>query len=275
MPPIETLAPGVTLLPLRTPTLPPATTTNCLIVGERRVAVIEPATPFEDQRRVLDRQIEGKEVVAILLTHHHVDHVGYAPELRERLGAPIYAHPETARRLSFPVDRPIDDGAVVDVGDGTALEAVFTPGHAPGHLVFLETRSRIAYAGDMVAGTGTILIDPSDGGHMGRYLASLERLRSVGASILVPAHGPVLGDPEVIVEEYVLHRRMREGKVLAAIGQGAKVGEVLAGAYDDTPKLLWPIAARSLEAHIELLVEEGRVSREGDYVRPVAARTRS
>ncbi|MBI2893261.1 MAG: MBL fold metallo-hydrolase [Deltaproteobacteria bacterium] len=272
---METLASGVLLVPLRTPTLPPATATNCLIVGERRVAVIEPATPFDDQRRVLDGQLEGKEVVAILLTHHHADHVGYAPELRERIRAPILAHRETARRLPFPVDRPIDDGAVVEVGDGLALEAFFTPGHAPGHLVFLERRSRIAYAGDMVAGTGTVLIDPRDGGHMGQYLASLERLRSIGASMLVPAHGPVLRDPEAIVEQYVLHRRMREGKVLAAIGRGATLGEVLRGAYDDTPKLLWPLALRSLEAHLELLVEEGRVLREGDYVRPVAVRTRS
>lgn len=237
--------------------------------------MIEPATPFDDQRRLLDRELRGKEVRAILVTHHHADHVGYAAELRERSGAPIYAHPETARRLSMPVDRPIDDGAVIEIGDGMAIEAVFTPGHAPGHLSYLERRSRLLYAGDMVAGEGTVLIDPSDGGHMGKYLASLERLRSVGPSMIVPAHGPVPRDPAAVIDVYVQHRRMRESKVFRAIGQGMALGEILAAAYDDTPKLLWPIALRSLEAHLELLVEEGRVVREGDYVRPVAVRTRS
>jgi glyoxylase-like metal-dependent hydrolase (beta-lactamase superfamily II) len=263
------VAPAVRCVPLRTPTLPPATHTNCLIVGERRVAVIEPASPYPDQQRRLDQELDrhGGQVVAILLTHHHADHVGYAAALRDRLGVPLCAHRETAERVDFPIDRLLEDGEILDLGDGIEIEAVFTPGHAPGHLVYLERRSRIAHAGDMVAGEGTILIDPSDGGDMREYLASLERLGALGVRALVPAHGPVLEDPGAVVQHYIAHRLMRERKVLDAIGgEGAMVGEVLAKAYDDTPMLLWPLAARSLEAHLSKLVAEGRVKREGERV---------
>ena len=65
------LADGVRVLGLRTPTLPPATATNTLVVGRRRLAVIEPATPYDEERRSLDALLErlvaaGGEVVAIL-----------------------------------------------------------------------------------------------------------------------------------------------------------------------------------------------------------------
>lgn len=267
-PPVD-VAPAVRCVPLRTPTLPPATHTNCLLVGQKRVAVIEPASPYPDQQGRLDRELErhGGQVVAILLTHHHADHVGYAAALRDRLGAPLCAHRETARRVDFPIDRLLEDGEVLDLGHGVQIEAVFTPGHAPGHLVYLERGSRIAYAGDMVAGEGTILVDPSDGGDMREYLASLERLGALGARALVPSHGEVLEDPGAVVEHFIAHRMMRERKVLGAIGQGgALVSEVLARAYDDTPMLLWPLAARALEAHLLKLVREGKVRRDGERV---------
>lgn len=143
------IAAGVRLLALRTPTLPPATATNTLVVGRRRVAVIEPATPFADEQAALEAllralQRAGAEVAAILLTHHHVDHVGHAAALRERTGAPIHAHPATAARLDFAVDVEMEDGAQVELGEGFALTAMHTPGHAPGHLVFFERNTGLA-----------------------------------------------------------------------------------------------------------------------------------
>ncbi|MCA9693299.1 MAG: MBL fold metallo-hydrolase [Nannocystaceae bacterium] len=259
------LADGITLLPLHTPTLPPATATNTLVIGRRRVVVIEPATPYPDERRKLDAVIDarlaaGGELVAILLTHHHADHVGYARDLAERTGAPVCAHPETAARLALPVDRTLADGEVIELDEELTVTALFTPGHAPGHLVYLERRTGIAHAGDMVAGVGTILIDPEDGGDMIAYLASLERLGACGASALVPAHGPVIDAPAACVRQYVDHRLARERRVLAALDGGPRPFEdVLARAYGDTPPSLWPLAARSLRAHLDKLEREGVV----------------
>ena len=266
---LREIAAGVRLLALRTPTLPPATATNTLVVGHRRLAVIEPATPYADEQAALDELLDalvgaGAEVAAILLTHHHQDHTGFATALRERTGAPIHAHALTAARLDFPVDVLIADGQEVALDDGFSLVAMHTPGHAPGHLVFCERRTGLAYAGDLVAGTGTILIDPEDDGDMIAYLASLERVAAAQPVALVPAHGPVLDDPQACLRRYRAHRLMREERVLAAIPAAWRaVSAVLADAYSDTPTALWPLAARSLEAHLRKLEVEGRVRRSG------------
>jgi ribonuclease/clavin/mitogillin len=135
---------------------------------------------------------------------------------------------------------------------------LFTPGHAPGHLAFLDERSGAVIAGDLVAGLGTILIDPSEG-HMATYLASLERLLALGVGALLPAHGPVIADGPAKLREYLAHRRMREERVAAALAPAAQpLAALCAVAYADTPAPLWPIAVRSLEAHLIKLAEDGR-----------------
>ena len=262
------------VLALRTPTLPPATTTNTMVMWGEAVAVVEPATPHpEEQRRLLDvldrLAAEGRAVAAILLTHHHADHVGFARRLRDRTGAPIAAHRATAERLPFAVDRMLDDGAVLDLGGGAALVAVHTPGHAPGHLLFHDPAGRVGYAGDLVAGEGTILIDPDDGGDMAAYLASLDRARALDLSRLVPAHGPALTAPRVVFDHYRDHRAMREARVLAALGDHPRgPSDLVPQVYDDVPKALYPLAEKSLRAHLDKLVAEGRVEvRRGRYRR--------
>ena len=136
--------------------------------------------------------------------------------------------------------------------------AVFTPGHAEGHLCFEVGAATIA--GDMVAGVGTILIDPSEG-DMALYLASLERLLARPAAMLLPAHGPAIPDGPAKLREYLAHRRMREDRVVAALparSTGATLDELVAQAYSDTPRALWPLAERSLRAHLDKLVRDGR-----------------
>lgn len=273
---LQVLDAGVQRAPLRTPTLPPADATNTLIVGTRRLAVVEPATPHADEQAALDamlaeRAASGSEVVAVLVTHHHGDHTGYAFALARRLGAPIFAHALTAARLDFPVDVTLADDDRLELGDGYVLRALFTPGHAPGHLVFHEERTGIAYAGDLVAGQGTILIDPADGGDMSAYLDSLARVARVAPTALVPSHGPVIAAPQECLARYITHRRQREARVLAAVHAGARrLPELLAGAYSDTPREIWWLAERSLEAHLVKLAAEGRIHREDGLVTPTS-----
>lgn len=273
---IEVLHETVVRIALRTPTLPPATTTNTLVVGASRLAIVEPATPYDDERRALDQALEalaaaGRRPALILLTHHHADHVGDVERLRQAWGIPVRAHPETAARLRIAIDEPLADGDEIDLGEGVRIGATFTPGHAPGHLVYREASTGIAYAGDMVAGEGTILVDPHDGGDMAAYLQSLRRMEALAASRLVPSHGPVIDDPPALLQHYVRHRLAREAKVITAIeATDGTTAAVLAHAYDDTPRMLWPLAERSLQAHVNKLVAEGRAVRSGDRI--VAAR---
>jgi len=269
---VDVLHEGAFRLALRTPTLPPATSTNTLVVGGSRLAVIEPATPHDDERAVLEGFLDelaaaGRTVAAIFVTHHHPDHTGYVEGLRQRHSAPVHAHAATAARVAFAVDVELGDGQAVDLGEGYAVRAVFTPGHAPGHHVYVEAKTGISHAGDLVAGEGTILIDPEDDGDMAAYLDSLRTLRAQAPGAVVPAHGRILDDVAAVVDHYVAHRLQREAKVLAGIGEApTDFDDVLASAYDDTPRMLWPLAARSLEAHLRKLAQEGRIERHGTMV---------
>lgn len=267
---------GIRQLPLRSPTLPPATHTNAYVLGHDRVLVVDPA-PYElsERERLLSLLEQlGKEVHGIFLTHHHRDHVGAANWLRRQIGAPVLAHPLTASLIEdrIRVDQLIEEGDRIDLGsDRTGqsfqLEALHTPGHAAGHLVLDDLRpgGRSLIAGDMVAAIGTIIVDPSEG-DMGEYIRQLRRLRALPQKIIFPAHGPPVLNGHGKLDQYVHHRLMREEKVIAALEAKAPAtaAELLPIAYDDTPEKIWPLAERSCLAHLLKLVEEGRVHRRGD-----------
>jgi endoribonuclease LACTB2 len=268
------LGDAVRVLPLLTPTLPPATHTNACLVGlpGGEAIVIEPATPHEAERAQLlawlrHHQSLGARIVAIALTHHHVDHVGAADWLRGQLGVPLLAHALTRSRLEgeIAIDRTIEDGEILRlVGPRPlSLEVLHTPGHAPGHVCFWEPVSRTLIAGDMVAGTGTILVEPTDG-DVGLYLASLARLAALEPQTIVPAHGAPL--EKEVLHRYIAHRRAREAKILAALRQlgGAhELDEIVPIAYADTPPAAWPLARLATEAHLIELAKHGIVAREG------------
>lgn len=260
-----TLAQSVQVLPLRTPTILPATATNTMIVGRSRLLVIEPATPYEPERCQLielleQRRAQGAEIVAVALTHHHVDHIGFAQGLSERYAVPVWAHAQTASRVQIPIGRELSEGDVIELEPGVRIKVWFTPGHAPGHLVFGEVHTGIAYVGDMVAGVGTILIDPDDSGDMAAYLSSLRRLKGLGLRKLVPSHGPVIDDPAAMFDFYVQHRLGREAKIVAALSTEPRdFASVLARAYADKPAQVLPFAAVAMRAHLGKLEDEGRV----------------
>ncbi len=257
----DTLAPGLVRVPLKTPTLPPATTTNAVVIGPPGAAwVVDPATPHASERAHLTAAVTAYGVTGIFLTHHHMDHVGAAAWLAREAGLPIAAHPRTAALLAdqLDVDRPIVAGD--HLGDWQALH---TPGHASGHLCLWHARERWLVAGDMVASVGTIVVDPPDG-HMASYLAQLARLRALDARLAIPAHGAAIADPNALFDHYIAHRAQRESLVCKALGaQPSGLVDITRRAYPDVHPMLLPLAARSALAHLEKLHEDGRARFDG------------
>jgi glyoxylase-like metal-dependent hydrolase (beta-lactamase superfamily II) len=231
--------------------------------------LVDPGSPFADQQAVLDALLEaeardGRRVIAVALTHHHGDHIGGAAHLQARWGAPVLAHPATAPLVAprVKVDRLIDEGALV-LGQ-LHLFVHHTPGHAIGHVCLSLPSAGVTAVGDMVAGLGTILIDP-DEGDMAEYLRSLDRLASAAPGVLLPAHGPVIADGVGKLREYREHRLRREQKIAEALATrpAATAEELVPLAYADTPAPFWPLAVRSTLAHLVKLAREGRAVCDG------------
>ncbi|MBI5095799.1 MAG: MBL fold metallo-hydrolase [Candidatus Hydrogenedentes bacterium] len=242
-------------------TLPPARHTNCVVIGERELLIIDPGPTDDDEQEHLLEQIGefeavGARVKAIILTHSHIDHVGAAQFLRERLGAPIWAHEAAVAQLIFPVDGFLTDGQVIEAdGDPSwRLRCLFTPGHDPGHLCLLEETTRTLIAGDMVANPGTIIISVDVGGDMTSYLDSLERLLTEEYSLLIPSHGMPPPYPKDRVRKLIEHRLNREEKLKGLLAQGlSHLDELVAAVYDDVNPDIWPLARHSLHAHLHRL----------------------
>lgn len=259
---------GVLLVPLRTPTLPPATHTNCYILGEEDLVVLDPGSEYPEEQQALARlcaqlRAEGRRFREILLTHEHHDHVGGVARLREELKVPVRAHPAVRDLLSgmVPVDGTLAADERLDLGGTLALQlrAIHTPGHTQGHFCFLEERTRALFAGDLVAGIGTVVVDPPEG-NMSDYVGSLETLRNLGVHTIYPGHGPAVPDGPRKLDDYLAHRREREEQVVAALrtaGEASAI-DLVPGVYADVPPQTHPLAARSLSAILEKLVRDGR-----------------
>ncbi len=275
-------SPHVQMMPLFCKGLPPTYYTNAFLVGRDPAYLIDPGPAEADEQRrlftLLDaRRDAGARLAAVLLTHHHPDHIGAAAAVARRYGAPVMAHPWTARALAgkVAVNRAIDDGAVLDLGTAPhggswRLEALLTPGHAPGHLCYWEPTYRLLFAGDMASTLSSVVIAPPEG-DITEYLESLHRLRALPARLLLPAHGSVSARPRVVLDEAINHRRKREEQLVQALASGPRrVAELAQEMYRGAPVEVMPYAEKQVLAGLLKLEREGRAVRNDSEWRWIA-----
>lgn len=135
-------------------------------------------------QRIESEQIE---VTAILLTHHHADHVDIAGY--RKLNAPVFAHPDTAALagLEDVIDRTLSDQEVLSTA-GLRIEALYTPGHARDHIAFLVEGTHCFTADVLFRGTVGGTRAPGATG-LADLRASIERLLALPAqTALHPGH---------------------------------------------------------------------------------------
>ena len=243
--------------------------TNTYLVGERELAVIDPGPEDAAHVRAILDAGAGR-IRWILCSHTHLDHASSAATLKKATGAKIAAMakagtgsppPGGEHDVKLVLDQPLADGDAIEL-DGFSLRAVHTPGHASNHLCFLLPETGMLFTGDHVMQGSTVVIGPPDG-NMRAYLQSLRRLLALEIAVLAPGHGYLIHDPHAEAERLIEHRLRRENKVRQALleaGGPAPLATLLPRVYNDVPQTLHPIAAKSLQAHLDKLVEDGAVS---------------
>ena len=247
--------------------------TNSYLVGDPATGYIAidpgPAEPEHLQRLW---RAAGGDIRMIVCTHSHPDHSPGAAPLQAlcvqagRAVPPILGLPSatTARAASaFTPERSLQNGELLALaGQGLegkithTLQVIHTPGHAANHLCLVLVEDALLFSGDHVLNGSTTVVDPPDG-NMQHYLESLDTLDAAcqahGIEFILPAHGYVLGDARGTIARLKAHRLAREGKVLAAMQAlpDGTLQEWVEHAYADVPPRMWPVAQRSLMAHVE------------------------
>ena len=247
--------------------------TNSYLVGEAATGYIA-IDPGPDDAQHLRRLFDaaGGDIRAIVCTHSHRDHSPGAVPLQalvEQAGRarPVIwglpSAPTADERSFFRPNQLLADGQELRLeglreGEPVThtLQAIHTPGHAANHVCLLLVEDALLFSGDHVLSGTTTIVGPPDG-NMNDYLQSLDKLDALcalhGVEFILPAHGYVLGGARRNIADLKAHRLRREAKVLAAmqaLPQGSPQ-EWVRIAYSDTPEKLWPIAERSLLAHVE------------------------
>lgn len=245
--------------------------TGVYIVGETDAAVIDPGPAIPQHIEALKRALAGRTLAHILVTHTHSDHSPAARALKEWSGATTFGHGahgggktedgvvvEEGGDRTFEPDVHVKDGDVI-AGNGFTIECVFTPGHTSNHMCYALREEKALFTGDHVMGWSTTVVAPPDG-DMRAYMASLRKLLARDDAILWPTHGGPVRDPKPFLRAYVEHRLEREAQILSCLESGVEtIPEIVARIYADVDPRLHPAAARSVQAHLIQLCEEGRV----------------
>jgi glyoxylase-like metal-dependent hydrolase (beta-lactamase superfamily II) len=246
--------------------------TSTFIVGNGKVAVIDPGPDDGAHLEAILKAVDGETVTHILVTHSHADHSPLARTLKEKTGAPILGArlpvigggdgAEAGIDCSFSPDAELGDGDWVE-GMGWHLETVATPGHLPNHLCFALAEEQALFSGDHVMSWSTSIVAPPHG-RMGNYLASLRKLLPRNDIVYHPGHGPSRQDPLPLVQALLAHRRMREDAILARIAEGDRsIERIVDHVYIGLDPKLKAAARLSALAHVQHLIEQGKVSDTG------------
>ena len=164
----------------------------------------------EDIDPLIDQaEANGIEITHFLVTHPHADHIAGIAAARERLGAPpLVAHEATAAELDEEVAVIMGDGDKLDA-NGIEIEAIFTPGHAPGHLAFLIDGTDVFTADVLFKGTVGGTMAPGASGFADLKASVMKLMELSPGTTVHPGHR----EPTTIGDE-------REGNPFVRIWRG-------------------------------------------------------
>ncbi|QKY20357.1 MBL fold metallo-hydrolase [Halolamina sp. CBA1230] len=248
----------------------PTGATNAYVVGDSPALLVDPAGRTDE----LDALVTEHEIDTIAVTHTHPDHVGAVADYAAETGAEVLARRPDRFRDATGVDpdREISEGSVIRTGTGPT-KVLDTPGHAVDHVAF-DLGDGTVLPGDLAVAEGSVVVGAPEG-DMRAYLTSLRRLWARDPDRLLPGHGPVIDDeptPRETLERLIRHRLDREQSVLAAVQNGATdLDSVVDAAYEKDVSGVRDLARATVQAHVEKLAVEGRVTWEPETGRVAPA----
>jgi glyoxylase-like metal-dependent hydrolase (beta-lactamase superfamily II) len=240
------------------------------IVGQDKVAIIDPGPDDDMHLAALLAAVDGERVEAILITHTHRDHSVGARKLRAATGARVVgAAPftprgdgatglDSAHDPDYSPDTILGDGERWQ-GNGYMMEAIATAGHCSNHLCFALLEENALFSGDHVMAWSTSIVAPPDGS-MRAYMNSLHKLRGRPETIYWPGHGGPVLEPQRYLRVLIHHRRQREASILNALTNGPQtIPALVARIYVGLDPALTRAAGLSTLAHLGELSERGIV----------------
>jgi glyoxylase-like metal-dependent hydrolase (beta-lactamase superfamily II) len=252
--------------------------TNTYIVGEGRVAVIDPGPALPGHlENILSALDPGEEIEAIFVTHSHRDHSELSHPLAAATGATVLAFGDSnAGRSDFMNDLSEKDqiggGEGVDadfdphealshqqIVDGTdwTITALWTPGHFGNHMCFAW--NGVLFTGDHIMGWASSLISPPDG-DLAAFMTSAEQIATRSDRIFFPGHGAPVTAPGTRTRWLIDHRKSREDEIMRALKNGpARISRIAEAIYPDLQPPLHLAARRNVFAHLIDLVHKSRV----------------
>jgi len=250
--------------------------TGTYILGNGRVAVIDPGPADPVHIEALLEATRGETISHVLVTHTHMDHSPGCALLREHSDAPTYAYgPHGAGKLEegvpveeggdmeFSPDQRVGHGDIIE-GDDWSVECVYTPGHTSNHMCYQLREDSALFTGDHIMGWSTSIISPPDG-DMSAYMKSLDLMLERDDRVYWPTHGPCIDDPKGLVRAFIEHRRERETQILECVRKGVgSIRDMVPLMYTSTPEFMYPAAARSVFAAVEYLVSKGELASDSD-----------
>jgi glyoxylase-like metal-dependent hydrolase (beta-lactamase superfamily II)/8-oxo-dGTP pyrophosphatase MutT (NUDIX family) len=253
--------------------------TNSYLVGDASSGyiAIDPGPADHDHLARL-YQAAGGDIRMIVCTHSHPDHSPGARPLQQMCEGSSLASGKTkplicglpsqptARADSyFQPDRVLQDKELItpsSVGlqpeNLHHLQVIYTPGHAANHICLILLEDGLLFSGDHILNGSTTVVNPPDG-HMTAYLDSLDALSQAcvdhGIDFILPAHGFVLAEAKTAIAQLKAHRLKREAKIAAVMrnNPSGTLDDWVPLAYDDVDERIWPVAKRSLQAHVDRL----------------------
>jgi glyoxylase-like metal-dependent hydrolase (beta-lactamase superfamily II)/8-oxo-dGTP pyrophosphatase MutT (NUDIX family) len=267
VPRIELLS-GLHMLPVPSNTFPPLKRTNAFLLGDEPAAkiLVDPSPASPQVLEKLLRTLQPDDVTALFITHHHLDHHEYAPELASRLNVPIWMSEDTCSRITLKHGSGYFSGVQIEIkGEGDSLttwkgEAVrvhAVPGHDAGQLALAPESLRWFLVGDLIQSVGTVVVSAPEG-DMAAYFQTLDKIIALDPAVIVPSHGmPMRSTHRLGVT--LQHRREREKKILELYTEGTTPAQILTFLYRGVEERLRPFAMLNIESHLVKLRQEGRL----------------